>query len=353
MSISNLENMVLISSTKEDEFAGKISDFLYKPLAKVDPTKFKDTDIKLRVAESESVRGKDVFLITTYYPPISDRLQELVIWTDSIMRGAAERLTYVIPNLPGGRQDRKTRRGEPINAAAYIHALQGVAQEEASKLGWITSDLHAPQLQIAAMRFDELTATPLFAEHIKNNHNTEEVVIISPDSGGLKRAEKLAGLIGVEELSWVAKIRNENTGDVKDYGLSGDSVKDKSVILYDDIVDSGGTLLTACNLLKDAGAKDISVYATHLILSNPAEENLSRLDDVKIVGTDSIYHPKSKIDKLGLTRLPISYFFAEAIERQHLGISTKELHTKDATEIIKKRYQASTRISDSSKNLFE
>lgn len=334
----NLKNIVLISSTGNDSFAKKISKYLGKPLAKTERTGFRDSDLKLRIAENESVRGKDVYVIMTYHPPISKRLQEMIVWTDSLIGGSAERITFVLPYFFGSRQDRKTLRGEPINFRAYLNALKGVAQEHQSRIGFMTADLHAGQLQALAMYFDNLDAMPLFSTNIKKKFG-KDVVIVSPDTGGLKKAEKLARMVGTDNLSCITKTRSAS-GKTQNYGISGGDVSGKTAVIIDDIIDSAGTLVQAVDLLKSSGVKQVAVYATHLLLNPPAVENIRKLN-AKVIGTDTVHHYSSKIKDLGLEILPLSNVFAEVIKRKHFGISTRELYTEEVEEICM-RYKSTT-----------
>lgn len=327
----DLKKLVLISSTENATFAQKIAGYLSKPLAVTERTDFRDTDFKVRIGEKESVRGKHACLIMTYEPPIAERIQEAMVWTDALMSGSLNHLTMVWPYFIGARQDRKTLRGEPINARAYINAIKGVASDQVAKLGWMTADLHAPQLQALAMTFDNFTALPLFASHIKKNYS--DFVVVAPDTGRLKACERLASMVKAPPPECIPKTRDEN-GSVKNHANAGDlKVSGKTAVIYDDMIDSCGTLVRACELVRNAGAKEIVIYATHLLLNGPAEENIHKMN-ARIVGTDSVYHSQEKLSKLGITTLPISYIFAEAIKRQHLGISTRELHTQMAGDII-------------------
>jgi ribose-phosphate pyrophosphokinase len=326
----DLNGLVITSSTPNDEFAKKISTYLGHPLCKTERIDFRDSDIKVRISDNESVRGKDVYLIMTSQPPISKRLQELIVWTDSLISGSAERVTLVLPYLFGSRQDRKTRRGEPINIRAYINALLGVAREHGSKVGFMTADLHSEQMQALAMYFDNLTALPVFAHHTKTNYPSP--VIVAPDAGGLKKAEKLAESVNAEGLAWIAKTRPAE-GESETYGISGDSLKDKTAIIIDDIIDSAGTLKKGCEALKKAGANQIIVYATHLLLNDPAEENIRNMN-AKIIGTDTVCHEQEKLKSLNITSIPFSRIFAEAIKRKHLGQSTRDLFKENTAASI-------------------
>ncbi len=325
----SFDNLIVVSATQNTDFAQKIATYLNIRLCKTERLDFRDSDLKVRIAEEESVRGKDVYLVTTIEPPFSQRLQELIVWIDALISGAAERVTLVLPFLFGSRQDRKTKRGEPINVRAYINALVGVAKEHGSKIGVMTADLHSEQLQTLAMYFDSLKALPLFAADIKEKHS--DIAVIAPDAGGLKKAEELAKRLNASALAWIAKTRPKE-GEAMTYGISGDDIQGKTAVIIDDMIDSGGTLVKACEAIRHAGAAETLVYVTHLLLTKP--DNLASIP-AKIIGTDTIYHPAAKLSYLDIHTLPLSSVFAEAIRRKHLGVSTRELYSENVADVIK------------------
>jgi ribose-phosphate pyrophosphokinase len=327
-----LEGVVLISATENKKFARSIGNYLGKPLVTTDRTSFKDTDLKLRIGDKETVRGKDVYLISTHEPPVADRLHELLVWTDALISGSANRVTLVLPYFFGSRQDRKTNRGEPINIRAYTNAFKGVAQESASKLGFLTGDLHSKQSQALAMDFDDLYALPLFANHINSKY--KNYALAAPDANAVVTSEKLVGLVDEDPpIVLVTKTRN-NKGKTKAYGIDGGDIKGKTAIILDDMIDSGGTLVDACKLIRGKGAKNIAIYATHLLLSGDAETNIKKLGrNTRIIGTDTVYHDPKKLHSLGIKTIPFSHVFAEAIKRKYTGDSTRELYNDKAAEV--------------------
>jgi len=290
----------------------------------------------LRIADNESVRGKHACLIMTYEPPVSERLHELIVWTDALMSGTLKELTLVLPYFIGSRQDRKTRRGEPINIRSYIHAIDGVADKQVAKLGWMTVDLHAEQCGGITMTFDNFSALPFFARHIKNRYDGN-VAVVSPDIGGLIRAANLAKMVGVDVPTCIPKVRS-STGEVsREHGCyDGAVVGGKTAIVIDDMIDTGGTLIQACEGLRGDGATDVAVYATHALLNGNAVQNLREIN-AQIVTTDTVYHPKENLESLNITCLPISYVVAEAISRQHMGKSTRKLREDDAVDIVARK----------------
>jgi ribose-phosphate pyrophosphokinase len=318
---NGLKDMRIISATENDSSARSISEYLNVPLIETYRKEFRDTDKLVKIADKESVRGKDVYLISTYTPPLSERLQEHILWTDALVSGSADRLTIVAPYLYGGRQDRKNSRGEPINFRAYIKAIMGVAGEHASRIAFMTADLHSEQVQGYAMYFDSLRARHLFAEQIKKNY--QDVRIIAPDTGAFKTAAILSKDVNAGDINWVTKTRGLD-GETENYGISGPDLTGKTAIVLDDMIDSGGTLISAARAARDAGAKDVVVYSTHLLLTVP--ENIKEID-AKIIGTDTVYHPPELLKDLGVTVLPLSSVFAEAIKRKHKGESTDDLYT--------------------------
>jgi ribose-phosphate pyrophosphokinase len=321
-----LENLVIISATENNYFAREVAHYLKHRLAGTERTPFGDTDSKFRPDDNESIRGKDVYLISTHEPTVPERIHELIVWTDSLISASAKRLTIVLPYFIGGRQDRKTKRGEPVNVRAYINALKGVAQESAGNLGFLTGDLHSKQSQALAMDFDNLNSLPIFAFHIKSNY--EDYVVVSPDAGGLKQAEDLAKLTNASGIAFVGKVRRPD-GKSNHYGITGAELEGKTAIIVDDIIDSAGSLVNTVEAVREKGAKKVVVYATHLILSGEAEKMIKSFgEDVRIFGTDTVYHPDETLARLGIGKIPFSRVFAEAIRRKHLGESTKSLYSE-------------------------
>ena len=158
----DLSELVLISSSRNTSFARSITEYLNHQLIEVEQRDFNDADILRRIEDHESVRGKRVVLISTHEPPIPERMYEANIWLDVMVRGEADDITIIFPYFPGARQDRKRRRGEPINIVANINNLRGTAHDQVVRLRFMTADLHSAQSQALATRFDNLSAMPLF-----------------------------------------------------------------------------------------------------------------------------------------------------------------------------------------------
>jgi len=325
----DLENLVLISSTKDNNFALNVANYLKKSLCETKKIGFKDSDLKTKIADKETVRGRDVYLIMTFTPTLAERLQELIVWTDALVSGAAKSLTFVLPYFFGSRQDRKTERGEPVNIRAYINALRGAAGGD--RTAFITVDIHSEQSLALAREFDNVKPLPLYASDIRSNYGTD-VVIVSPDAGGVRKCESLREMLQTEGLAWIAKTRPE-VGKSEVLGLSGHNVEGKTAVIVDDIIDGGGTIVNAYETLMKNGAKNVVVYATHLLLTENATEKLKSLEYAKFIGTDTVLQPNSVLSKLGIRILPISYVVAEAIRRKHLAISTLALYTEKVVEI--------------------
>lgn len=332
MSKENLDDLVLISSTENNTFAQNVANYLDKELAEVNSRRFADSDLKLRIGDDESVRGHHAALLMTYEPPISDRLHETIVWTDALMSGSLKSLTIVWPFFLGSRQDRKTARGEPINIRAYIHAVEGVASTQVAKLGWMTADLHAPQCEGYSMKFDNFSAFPLFAHHIKTHF--EDPLIVSPDIGGLKNAYDLAKLIGADTPTHVPKLRDVDGSIVVENGTHDTGMyRGRDIIVPDDMIDTAGTLLNVGRFLQDAQAHSVHSYASHFLNNGPARERLAG-SGIKVNTTDSVYHKPGSLHGVDLEIISIAPLIGEALRRHYLGISTRELRKLGAWDTV-------------------
>jgi ribose-phosphate pyrophosphokinase len=338
----SIDDVALISSTENFTFAQSIATYLSRTnnrqirLLETEPIDFSDSDKKFKIKDHETVRGKDVYLIVTCEPPVAERLHELIVWIDSIMSSSAERLTVVMPYFFGSRQDRKSSRGESINIRAYLNAMKGAAGDKSPNLEFLTGDIHSRQSLALDMSFDNLDPLPLFCHHAKSNY--QDCVVVSPDAGGLKRAEKFARIIGSTDIRWITKTRSDS-GETNSYGLSNGDLNGKTVIIVDDIIDTARTLGTGLEAISGRNPKDIIVYAPHLVLSGNAEENLKKLEGrVKIIGTDTIYHPHKKLVQLGISYVPFSHVFAEAIDRKRADETTRDLHEQSVVATCNLEY---------------
>jgi len=280
--------------------------------------RFNDAEIFVEVYEN--VRGEDMFIIQPTSNPANDNLMELLIISDALRRSSAARITAVIPYFGYARQDRRSKARTPITAKLVANMLVEAGIERI-----LTLDLHATQIQgFFDIPVDNLYGSPLFALDIKHNFrgNLEEVMVVSPDVGGVARARDLAQRIG-SPLSIVDKRRGK-PGEVAEMTVIGD-VKDRTCIIVDDIVDTAGTLCKAAEVLMENGAKEVHSYITHGVLSGPAVERVSNSVMKSLVVTDTIEATEAVKKAPNIRVVPTAPMFAQAILNTWNGTSVSSL----------------------------
>ncbi|WP_010138258.1 ribose-phosphate pyrophosphokinase [Oceanicola sp. S124] len=289
--------------------------------------RFNDGEIFVEVFEN--VRGEDMFVIQSTSNPANDNLMELLIMTDALRRSSASRITAVIPYFGYARQDRRTKARTPISAKLVANMLVEAGVERV-----LTMDLHAAQIQgFFDIPVDNLYASPIFALDIKEKFHDrlEEIMVVSPDVGGVARARELAKRINAP-LSIVDK-RREKPGEVAEMTVIGD-VKDKICVIVDDMCDTAGTLCKAAELLLDFGAKEVHAYISHGVLSGPAVQRITNSVMENLVITDSIAAsaPVQACEKIRV--LPTAPMFAQAILNIWNGTSVSSLFEQGTLEPI-------------------
>lgn len=296
-------------------------------LVKARVERFNDGEIFTEVFEN--VRGEDMFVIQSTSNPANDNLMELLIMADALRRSSASRITAVIPYFGYARQDRRTKARTPITAKLVANMLVEAGVERV-----LTMDLHAAQIQgFFDIPVDNLYASPIFALDIKEKFKDrmQDVMIVSPDVGGVARARELAKRIDAP-LSIVDK-RREKPGEVAEMTVIGD-VKDKICIIVDDMCDTAGTLCKAAELLLSYGATEVHSYVSHGVLSGPAIERISNSVMKNLVITDSIAAtgPVKACDRIRV--LPTAPMFAQAILNIWNGTSVSSLFEAGTLEPI-------------------
>jgi ribose-phosphate pyrophosphokinase len=298
--------MKLMCGNANRPLAKAIADYLDAPLSDVEIERFADGELFVRI--DENMRGQDVFIIQPTSEPANDHLMELLICMDALARARANRITPVIPYFGYARQDRKTGGRTPITAKLVANL---VAEAGAHRV--LTIDLHAGQIQgFFDIPTDNLFATPVIEDDIRKHYDVEDLLIVSPDVGGVVRARSLAGRLGAD-IAIVDK-RRPKAGESEVMNIIGD-VEGRRCIIFDDIIDSGGTLCNAAAALKDQGAKEVSAYITHGVLSGKAVERISGSVLKELVVTDSIdVTAKVKASK-NIRSLSVAPLLGEAIRR--------------------------------------
>ena len=280
--------------------------------------RFNDGEIFVEVYEN--VRGEDMFIVQSTSNPANDNLMELLIMADALRRSSAARITAVIPYFGYARQDRRTKARTPISAKPVANMLVGAGIERV-----LTMDLHATQLQgFFDIPVDNLYAAPIFALDILHHFRgqMEDIMVISPDVGGVARARELAKRIGAP-LSIVDK-RREKPGEVAEMTVIGD-VTGKKCLIVDDICDTAGTLCKAAEVLMEHGAKEVHSYITHGVLSGPAIERVSQSLMKSLVITDSIEATEATKAAPNIRIVPTAPMFAQAILNTWSGTSVSSL----------------------------
>jgi len=300
------KRLTLVSGNANRKLAEDIANVIGIPLTNMIVDRFHDGETRVKV--DESIRGDDVFIVQPTSPPVNENLMELLIMIDAISRASAHRIAAVIPYYGYSRQDKKVKPREPISARLVANLLEVAGADRI-----LAMDLHGGALQgFFNIPVDHLSALLLFCDHIrKSGFRAEDSVIVSPDVGGVARASEVANRLGFP-LAIIAKRRPEpNVAEVVE--VIG-HVAGKHCIMYDDMVDTGGSVSQGARMLMERGAKGVWVYATHGILSGNATQVIQESPIEKLVITDTILLPEEKrIPKIEV--VSTAEIFAEAILR--------------------------------------
>ncbi len=298
--------MKIMTGNSNRPLAEAISAFLNLPLTKARVRRFSDMEVFVEI--DENVRGEDVFLIQSTSYPTNDNLMELLVALDALKRGSARRITAVIPYYGYARQDRKSGPRTPISAKLVANLITSAGADRV-----LTLDLHAAQIQgFFDIPTDNLFAAPVFTKDIVERLNGEGLTIVSPDVGGVLRARAIAKRLDAD-LAIIDK-RRERAGVSEVMHIIGD-VQNQRCVLVDDIVDSAGTLCNAAEALMNAGAKSVSAYVTHGVLSGGAVARVSASPLQELVMTDSIQATEAVRVAQNIRQITIAPLLGEAMER--------------------------------------
>lgn len=299
--------MKLLAGESNKKLAQAISDYLDVPLTRAPIRRFNDKEIFLTI--EENVRGEDVFVIQSTSFPANDNLMELLICMDALTRASAKRITAVLPYFGYARQDRKTGGRTPISAKLVANLIVRAGAHRV-----LTMDLHAGQIQgFFDIPTDNLLAASFIAQDIREKYqDVENLLIVSPDVGGVVRARQLADKLNIG-LAIVDK-RRPRPGESEVMNIIGD-VRDRRLILFDDIIDTAGTLTQAANALKAQGAQSVSAYVVHGVLSGPALERIEQSQLSELVITDSIQATEQISQCSKIRHVHIAPLIGEAIRR--------------------------------------
>jgi len=314
------ENIKIFCGNSNPEFAKNICKDLGVDLGKAEVKTFADGEASVSLLET--VRGADVFLVQSTCKPVNDHLMELLVMCDACRRASAGRITAVIPYFGYARQDRKAKSRDPISAKLVANMITAAGADRV-----LTMDLHASQIQgFFDIPLDHLLGNPTFVDYYlakfpETEYNHDEFVVVSPDVGSVGRARAFAAKVHMG-LAIVDKRRQKaNVCEVMN--VIGD-VKGKTCILFDDMVDTAGSLCNAAKALKEQGAKDVYACATHGVLSGPAYDRIEESPIEEMVFLNTI--PQVANTKSGKIKfLDVSHVFARAIEHVHGGTSIADL----------------------------
>ena len=298
--------------------ATRICEHLKRPLSKAEVGRFSDGEIQVEIGEN--VRGQDTFIIQSTSPPANDHLMELLIMVDALKRASAASITAVIPYFGYARQDRKVVPRTPITAKLVADLL-----ESAGATRMVSMDMHVAQIQgFFHIPSDHLFASPVFLEDIRRRFgtNTEELVLVSPDAGGVERTRAYSKRLNAG-LAIVDKRRTRaNVSEVMN--VIGD-VRGRDTIVIDDMVDTAGTLTQAALVLKNEGARHVLAYAVHPVLSGPAVTRIQESPLEEAVFTDTVPLAPAAAACSKIRQLSTARLFAEAIQRMYSGDSLSSL----------------------------
>lgn len=304
----------IFSGNANKQLAKEIADHLGIPLGLGQVVRFSDGEVHVRI--EESVRGADVFVVQPTSAPVNEHLMELLISIDALRRASARRITAVIPYYGYARQDRKTRARDPITAKLKANLLTTAGVDRV-----LTMDLHAGQIQgFFDIPVDHLPGVPILAEYFKNK-GLDDMVVVSPDLGGVTRARDLANRLGVD-IAIIDKRRPEpNVAEIMN--IIG-RIRGKRVIMVDDIIDTAGTITQGAEALLQNGATEVYACCTHPVLSGPAIERLQKSPITEVVITNTIPLPKEKnIEKIKV--LSVAPLLGDAILRIYEDLSVSKL----------------------------
>ena len=300
-------NLRLFSLKANEPLAEEIADHIGIPLGKCQVNRFSDEEVQINI--EESVRGCDVFVVQSTSQPVNEHLMELLIMIDALKRASAATINIVMPYYGYARQDRKSRSREPITAKLVANLIETAGADRV-----ISLDLHAPQLQgFFDIPIDHLMGVPILSDYFMENKDLDfdEVVVVSPDHGGVTRARKMADRLKTP-IAIIDKRRPKpNVAEVMN--IVGE-IEGRTAIIIDDIIDTGGTMKLAAQALLDKGAKEVYACCTHPVLSGPAISRIEESVIKELVVTNSIQLPEDKKSEK-ITELSVGELMAQAIVR--------------------------------------
>ena len=302
-----MSKLVVFTGNANPTLAEKVTNHLHLPLGKASVSKFSDGEVNVEI--NENVRGKDVFIIQSTCAPTNDSLMELIIMADALRRSSASRITAVIPYFGYARQDRRVRSARvAISARVVADMLTAVGINRV-----LTVDLHADQIQgFFDIPVDNVYGSPVLVKDILAQ-NYENLMVVSPDVGGVVRARAIAKQLDDADLAIIDK-RRPKANQSQVMHIIGD-IEGRSCVIVDDMVDTAGTLCKAADALKDHGAKSVVAYCTHAVLSGNAIANISKSSLDELIVTDTIPLTQTAMNSKKIRQLSMSSVLAETVRR--------------------------------------
>jgi ribose-phosphate pyrophosphokinase len=313
-----LEKIRVFSGNANISLAQKICEKLGVPLGKANVTTFSDGETRVEI--NENVRGMDVFIIQSTCTPVNVTLMELLIMIDAMKRASADRITAVVPYYGYARQDRKVAPRAPISAKLVADLITTAGAQRL-----LSMDLHAGQIQgFFNIPVDNIFATPVLIDYMKRSyqHNQDNTVVVSPDTGGVERARAFGKRLGAS-LAIIDK-RREGPNEAQVMNIIG-NIKGKRVLILDDMIDTAGTVVQAANALAEAGALEVSVCCTHPVLSGPAIDRIEKSNIKEIIVTDTIPLSDRAANCNRIKILSVSGLLSEAVRRIYYNDSVSSL----------------------------
>ena len=308
--------MKLLTGNSNKNLSQKIAKFLKTKLVHSSIRKFSDGEIYIEI--KENIRGNSIFIVQSVSSPANDNLMELLLCIDALKRSSAKNITAVIPYFGYARQDRKVAPRTSISAKLVSNLITKAGADRV-----VTVDLHAGQIQgFFDIPVDNLFATPIFARHVKKNIKGKNLICVAPDVGGVERTRALARKLDIG-IAIIDK-RRPAPGKSQAMNVIG-NVKNKTCIIIDDIIDSGGTIVNAAEALINRGAKEVLVYITHGVLSGEAVEKIKKSQIKNLVITDTIDNSDKLKKAKNIEVLSISILLGEAIKRISNSTSVSDL----------------------------
>ena len=311
-----MDDLTVFAGNSNSALAKRISEYIGQPLGNAKVTTFSDGEVQIEIREN--VRTRDVYIVQSTCSPVNDNLMELLLMVDAVKRSAARRVTAVIPYFGYARQDKKVAPRVPISAKVVADMIVKAGAQRV-----ITVDLHAGQVQgFFDIPVDNLYAAPVLRDHAASIFDTDNLVVVSPDAGGVERARAFAKRLGAE---WAIVDKHRNApNQIGSMTVVGD-VKGKTSVILDDMVDTAGTLTQAAKVIIDQGAKEVFAFCTHPVLSGPAIKRIEESPIKKLVATDTIPLAENALKSDKIKVISMSGIIGEAILRSHTGDSVTSL----------------------------